>query len=130
MEALHARGPGLALPVVSHPHLLLHAWKPGDPLVRGGFGLGEPGHEAPEVLPRALLLPLACFDRCGGRIGYGEGHFDRTVATLSARGPILAVGIAVSTQEVEHIPLQHHDRRLDIVVTEAEVIVTGASTLP
>jgi len=38
------------------------------------------------------------------------------------RGPVLAIGIAFSVQEAARIPAEDHDRRLDIVVTEAQTV--------
>ena len=122
MMALHARGQGLALPVVQPPALIFRAWTPGDPLERRSFGLSEPSASAPEVFPEALLVPLACFDRGGGRVGYGKGYYDRAIAALSARRPVLTVGIAFAVQETERVPVAPHDRRLDWVVTEQEAI--------
>jgi 5-formyltetrahydrofolate cyclo-ligase len=122
MRALHGRGQALAVPVVADPHLMFRLWTPGAALVRRPFGLSEPPDTAPEVLPCALLVPLACFDRNGGRIGYGKGHYDRTLAALKARSPVLTVGLAFSVQAIEHAPVTEHDEPLDMVVTEAEVI--------
>ena len=122
MEALLARGQIVALSQILHPHLSWREWRPGDVLVHGGFGVREPGPDAPEVFPRALLVPLAAFDRRGGRLGYGKGHFDRSIAELSAKGPVLAIGLAYAMQEIEAVPNEPHDRRLDLVVTEAGVV--------
>jgi 5-formyltetrahydrofolate cyclo-ligase len=121
LEALIARGQDAALPQILHPHLSFRLWKPGDPLVHGGFKVSEPGPDAPECTPRALLVPLAAFDRHGGRVGYGKGHFDRAIAALRARGPLVAVGLAFAAQEVERVPQEDHDQRLDAVVTESGV---------
>lgn len=122
LEALVARGQVVGLPQILHPRLSFREWRPGDVLVKGAFGVREPGPEAPEVFPRALLMPLAAFDRRGGRLGYGQGHFDRAVAALSERHPVLTVGIAFSVQEIEAVPQEEHDRGLDFVVTESEVV--------
>ena len=119
LEALIARGQDAALPQILHPHLSFRLWRPGDPLVHGGFKVGEPGPDAPECTPRALLVPLAAFDRHGGRVGYGKGHFDRAIAALRSRGPLVAVGLAFAAQEVERVPQEAHDQRLDAVLTEA-----------
>jgi 5-formyltetrahydrofolate cyclo-ligase len=122
LEGLHARGVGLALPRVNHPYLSFHAWCPGDELHGRGFGVSEPVDEAPEVLPDILLVPLARFDRALNRIGYGKGHFDRAIAGLREKKTILTIGLAFSSQETETIPAEDHDRRLDCVVTESEVV--------
>jgi len=122
MEALVARGQEVALSQIIHPHLSFRLWQPGDPLIKGGFGVREPGPYAPEIFPAALLVPLAAFDRRGGRIGYGKGHFDRAIATLEAKHPVLTIGLAYAAQEIADVPLEPHDRLLDIVITESELI--------
>jgi 5-formyltetrahydrofolate cyclo-ligase len=124
MEALLARGQDVALSQILHPHLSFRLWRPGDVLVKGGFGVREPGPDAPEVFPQALLVPLVAFDRRGGRIGYGKGHFDRAIAALERQHPILTVGLAYAVQEIEQVPIEPHDRLLDVVITESELIRT------
>jgi 5-formyltetrahydrofolate cyclo-ligase len=120
--ALHARGQALALPAVVPPDLVFRAWAPGEPLERKPFGLSEPSAEASRRPPRILLVPLAAFDRAGGRLGYGRGYYDRTLAALRAQGPAVAIGFAFAAQEVPEVPMGSGDERLDAVVTEEEVI--------
>jgi 5-formyltetrahydrofolate cyclo-ligase len=123
MEAFAAHGARLCLPVVRKSGLTFRAYRPGDALVRAGFGLSEPGEDAPEVRPRLMLVPLAAFDRRGDRIGYGAGYYDRAIARFTADGgPLTTVGVAFSMQEVDRVPTELHDRRLDWIVTESEVI--------
>ena len=94
-----------------------------DALIEGPFGLSEPAATSPEVSPRALLVPLAAFDRRGHRIGYGAGYYDRAIARLSAIGPLFTIGVAFSVQEIERVPDEPHDRALDVIVTETETIL-------
>jgi 5-formyltetrahydrofolate cyclo-ligase len=122
MRRLLKRGQEVALSQIIHPRLSWRLWRPGDVLIRGGFGVREPGPDAPECFPMALLVPLAAFDRACHRIGYGKGHFDRAIAALSEMHPLLTVGLAFSAQQIERVPGEAHDRVLDLVVTEAEVI--------
>lgn len=126
MEALIERGQDVALSQILHPHLSWRLWQPGDVLVKGGFGVREPGPDAPEVFPKALLVPLVAFDRRGGRIGYGKGHFDRAIAALETQHPVLTIGLAYAVQEIDEVPVEPHDRLLDIVITEAELIRTAS----
>ena len=127
LDALHARGQRLCLPVVAKPSMLFRAWKPGDDLVKSGFGVSEPGPAAPEGSPQAMLVPLAAFDRQGGRIGYGKGHFDTAIAAIEARHPVFTIGVAFSVQEVASVPMEPHDRRIDVIVTENELIRAPSS---
>jgi 5-formyltetrahydrofolate cyclo-ligase len=124
LRGLVERGQTAALSQILHPHLSWREWRPGDVLVRGGFGVREPGPDAPECFPRALLVPIAAFDRTGGRIGYGKGHFDRAIAALSAKHAVLTVGLAFGVQEIEQVPAEPHDRPLAFIVTESEIIRT------
>jgi 5-formyltetrahydrofolate cyclo-ligase len=121
MERLAARGHPLALPVIvdEGTRLIFRRWRAGDRLVVAGFGLSEPGPEAEEVAPDVLLVPLAAFDRQGDRIGYGRGYYDRAIARLEAERPRLKIGVAFSVQEAERVPTEPHDRRLDLILTEA-----------
>ena len=127
MRALIRRGQDVALSQILHPHLSWRLWQPGDVLIKGGFGVREPGPDAPECFPVALLGPLAAFDRRGHRLGYGKGHFDRAIAALSQKHPVLTVGLAYAAQEVDDVPAEAHDRGLDFVVTEAETIQPNVS---
>ena len=121
MRKLFDAGARLALPKVvgrGQP-LVLREWKFGDPLVAGVWGIREPAPTAPEVAPDVLLVPLAAFDRAGYRIGYGAGYYDMTLAALRANKAIVAVGLGFSVQEVEKVPVEAHDQKLDFILTEA-----------
>jgi 5-formyltetrahydrofolate cyclo-ligase len=45
-----------------------------------------------------------------------------TITALRARKPVTAVGIAYAAQEVSTVPVTPRDARLDLVLTEREVI--------
>ncbi len=82
----------------------------------------------PKSARAAMIVPLAAFDRRGHRIGYGAGHYDRAIArALSDGHPLLTVGVAFSVQEIPLIPDEPHDRPLDWIVTECEIIATSGS---
>jgi 5-formyltetrahydrofolate cyclo-ligase len=124
MRMLAEAGAALALPVVAGrgKPLVMRAWHWGDPLAEGVWGIREPKPEAAEVEPDILLVPLLAFDRAGHRIGYGAGYYDLTMAGLRARKAITAVGVAFADQEIPVVPATPRDARLDLVLTEREVI--------
>jgi 5-formyltetrahydrofolate cyclo-ligase len=128
MRKLSDAGARLALPVVAGRGLPLsmRAYAFGDALVKGVWGIRVPPPEAPEVAPDVLLVPLLAFDRNGNRLGYGAGYYDMTIAALRARKPVVAVGIAFAAQEVDEVPTTPRDVRLDLVLTEREVITVNA----
>ena len=124
MRRLADRGARLALPIVSgrgRP-LVFRAWMFGEPLGKGVWGIREPPAEAAEIDPDILLVPLAAFDRTGHRIGYGAGYFDLTLTSLRSRKSIVAVGLAYAAQEIPAVPTTARDARLDLVLTEREII--------
>lgn len=124
MRKLADAGAHLALPVVARrgKPLIMRAWSFGAPLGSGVWGIREPQADAPEVAPDVLLVPLLAFDRNGHRIGYGAGYFDMTIAALRRVKPIVAAGIAFGCQEIDAVPVTPRDARLDLVLTEREIL--------
>jgi 5-formyltetrahydrofolate cyclo-ligase len=112
----------LPITVARHAPLLFRSWRPGDPTKQGAMRIPEPLAEAPALDPDLLFVPLACFDRRGHRIGYGAGHYDRTLMSLRAKGRAIAIGVAYSVAECDSLPDESHDQRLDFVLTENELI--------
>lgn len=126
---LQAAGAALSLPrmVGRDAALRFHRWSPDAPLRRAAMGVQEPLPEQPEVTPEVVVVPLLAFDRRGHRLGYGGGYYDRTLATLRARGPLLAIGLAFAIQELAEVPTTERDQRVDWIVTEAAALrVAGA----
>ena len=123
LAALAENGFRTALPVtVRRGPLVFRQWRPGDPTLPGAKNIPEPMASAQALDPDLLFVPLACFDRRGHRIGYGAGHYDRSLAALRASGPVTAVGVAYSAAQAPEIPDEPHDQRLDFILTERELI--------
>jgi 5-formyltetrahydrofolate cyclo-ligase len=124
MQKLAEQGARLALPVVAGrgKPLVMRQWGWDEPLASGVWGIREPKPDAPEVEPDIVLVPLLAFDRAGHRIGYGAGYYDMTITGLRAKKPVTAVGMAFAAQEIAAVPATSRDARLDLVLTEKEVI--------
>ncbi len=121
LTKLGRRGARCALPAIAGRGLPLEfrEWTPGDPLARGEFGAGEPVPGARVVTPEVLIVPLLAFDGHGYRLGYGGGYYDRTIRSLRREAACcLAVGFAYAGQEVDAVPRDETDERLDWIVTE------------
>ncbi len=124
IDALADKGYRVTLPVmrkVRHP-LTFRDFTPGDDLVKGPYGLSEPSEERPARDPDIVFSPLSAFDRRGYRLGYGGGIYDATLSELRAKKSVIAIGVAYSFQEVDHVPTEPHDQRLDYFLTERERI--------
>jgi len=124
MRRLAAAGASLALPAIQDrgKPLIMRAYDFEDTLARGQWGIREPRPGADEVAPDILLVPLACFDRAGHRIGYGAGYYDMTINALRAKKKVIAAGLAFAAQEIDKVPATVRDARLDVVLTEREII--------
>ncbi len=121
-------GASVALPVVVARDLplLFRLWRPGDVLeLVGAYRIPTPLPSSPQIIPQDLIVPLAAFDRRGYRIGYGAGHYDRTLAMLRAEGPVRAFGYAFACQEVGEVPIEAHDERVEGMITEAGAYSCG-----
>ena len=124
MRKLAAAGAGLALPVIvgRGKPLIMRAYAFGQELNAGVWGIREPKADSPEVDPDIMIVPLVAFDRRGHRIGHGAGYYDMTINRLRAMKPVVAVGIAYAVQEFDEVPTTSRDARLDLVLTERDVI--------
>ncbi len=126
LPAMAAHAGPVGVPVILGPGqaLKFRRWTPEATMVAGEFGALIP--EAGDwVRPEILVVPLLAFDRRGYRLGYGGGFYDRTLEALRAEGPVIAIGFAFAAQEMEAVPIEATDQRLDLIVTEAGVIVPG-----
>ena len=88
----------------------------------GYCGIPEPLLELVEnascdpVTIDVVIIPGSVFDRCGGRLGYGGGYYDRFL-TIDAPNA-LRIGLAFELQLVDKVPVEPHDQLMDFVVTE------------
>ena len=96
------------------------AWAPGDPVEHGPMKLRQPPLSAAERAPDLIVTPLLGFDRTGGRIGHGAGHYDRAFAQFPGARRL---GFAWSVQEERSIPRDPWDVPLHMIATERELIV-------
>lgn len=98
-----------------------------DELEAGYQGIREPkssrerkfDYRMAEQMHTAMLVPGAVFDRQRGRMGYGKGFYDRF---LSDHQGIYGIALAFSCQIAKVVPMEIHDKRPDIIVTETEII--------
>lgn len=114
----------VCLPVVEGEGqpLSFRPWAPGCAMQEGAFGAQIPADPQP-CRPQILIVPLLAFDANAGRLGYGGGFYDRSLAQLSAHDAIIAIGLAYEAQ-LSHIPLPREptDLPLQAVITEARVL--------
>ena len=129
ITALHEKECTCLLPVVvaRDTALVFRQWQPGDALASSELDIPEPSADKPEAVPNIILVPLLAFDAEGNRLGYGGGYYDRTLSDLRRVRDITAIGIAYAGQEVDSVPNESFDQRLDWVITEAGATSFGAN---
>jgi 5-formyltetrahydrofolate cyclo-ligase len=66
------------------------------------------------------IIPGVALDEKGGRIGSGEGFYDRLIPKL----PITTrkVSLAFESQIIQQVPMESHDKYVDIIITEKRII--------
>ncbi len=123
-ESLWKRGITTCYPVVIAPDtpLQFRAADRNTAFIPGAFGAAIPDESAEIATPSIVIAPLLAFDRALFRLGYGGGFYDRTLELLRAAAPTRAYGYAYAAQEVETVPIERTDQRLDGVITEAGFI--------
>ncbi len=87
------------------------------------FGLLEPGEDAPIVPAEQIelaIVPCVAADRQGHRLGHGGGYYDRYLANLRCPTVCLCRGRAL----LPALPVEEHDVRVKMVLTEAELLQT------
>lgn len=131
-EHWHSRGQTLALPRVGiDGGLEFGCWEDDEALRPDRFSIPVPEPFRP-VVPDLLIVPCVGFDSRGYRLGYGGGHYDRTLS----RSPVKTVGVAWDACELPDFVPGAHDRPLDVIVTESRVVSaasggpTGSASRP
>lgn len=118
------RGEPVWIPYCEESHLRVFQLQSWDQLISGRFGVLEPRPELRATSASqgeyaeldVVVTPGVAFDRLGNRLGYGAGFFDRLLAQCIDAVPI---GLAFDCQIVNQVPVESHDRQLDLVLTES-----------
>lgn len=107
------------LPRVEGDRLVTVPYRSGDRLVIGGLGVREPVGAAidPSDIDVAIV-PGVAFSPSGDRLGRGRGLYDRLLPRLTHA---LRVGVCVEQLVLADLPLEAHDARVDLVITDASL---------
>jgi len=112
----------ISLPVIKKNFQMdFYAWSFSDPLKINKYGIPEPETKN-IVYPDVLLIPLVAFDKNLNRLGYGGGYYDRLIEKLSKKKNIIKIGLALSIQKIDKVPINANDQKLDYIVTNKYII--------
>ena len=113
---------GISLPVIKKNFQMdFYSWSFSEPLKINKYGIPEPEKKY-IVYPDVLLIPLVAFDKNLNRLGYGGGYYDRLIEKLSKKKNIIKIGLAFSVQEIDKVPINMYDQKLDYIVTNKHII--------
>ena len=136
VDALHNRK-RVFIPKVtgseSHDMVMVEIFSPEEveSFPKSKWGIPEP-HLPPDYIDSTraggiidlVIVPGTGFDRSGCRLGHGKGYYDTFLDSLAKANAALNmdnpkfVGLSLGCQMVEEgvIPMETHDRRLDLVI--------------
>jgi 5-formyltetrahydrofolate cyclo-ligase len=93
-------------------------------LIPGPRGVLEPDASRCKIVPLdrvdIAIIPGIAFDEKGGRIGSGRGYYDRLIPRLAIT--TRKVALTVEEQIVPQIPMESHDKYVDIIITDKRII--------
>jgi len=103
---------------------LMKVDNPDKDLTMGPRGILEPDPAKCKAVPLdcidIAIVPGVAMDEKGGRIGSGDGYYDRVIPDLPMT--TRKVGLVFEGQLVPQVPMESHDKHVDIIITEKRVI--------
>jgi 5-formyltetrahydrofolate cyclo-ligase len=127
LQKTHDYGKIIILPVFNPEKggvRLLKVDDPNQDLVVSPGGLLAPNlqrcREVPMECIDIAIIPGVAVDEKGGRLGAGDGTYDRLIPKL----PITTrkVLLALEDQVVPQVPAESHDKHVDIIITDKRII--------
>ena len=112
----------ISLPVIKKNFKMdFYKWSFSDILKINKYGIPEPETKN-IVYPDVILVPLVAFDNNLNRLGYGGGYYDRLINKLSKKKKIIKIGLALSVQKIDKVPINKYDQKLDYIVTNKYIV--------
>ena len=112
----------ISLPIIKKNNKMnFYEWSCNDPLKINKYGIPEP---IPSKIfyPDILLVPLVGYDNDLNRLGYGGGFYDRYIEKIEKVKKVIKIGLAFSYQKFRSVPVNQYDKKLDIIITEKEIL--------
>jgi 5-formyltetrahydrofolate cyclo-ligase len=110
----------IVLPAVSGESMNFYPYTGKEHIIPGALNIPEP--DSQEMIPAEdidlFIVPGIAFDRECNRMGRGKGYYDGFLARTAAP----AVGLCFGFQLKEHIPVEEHDRKMTMVITEDTIV--------
>ncbi len=122
LNLLERKNYKISLPIIKKDNQMdFFKWSINNPLKINKYGIPEPV-SSKILIPDLLFVPLVGYDQNLNRLGYGGGFYDRYIDKAEKRKKIIKIGLAFSYQKVKKIPVISHDKKLDLIITEKEIL--------
>jgi len=122
LELLEKKNYKISLPIIKKNNQMdFFKWSKSDPLKINKYGIPEPV-SSKIFYPDILLVPLVGYDNDLNRLGYGGGFYDRYIEKIEKIKRVIKIGLAFSYQKIKSLPTNQHDKKLDFIITEKEIL--------
>ena len=111
----------ISLPIINNKfEMSFYNWSPNEPLTINRFGILEP-FKGKKITPSTLIIPMLAFDSNLNRLGYGGGFYDRFIKKIEKQNNCVKIGLALSCQKINKVPVDKHDKKMDFIITEKRI---------
>ena len=122
LDFLEKKNYKISLPIIKKNNQMnFFKWSKNDPLKINKYGIPEPV-SSKIFYPDILLVPLVGYDNDLNRLGYGGGFYDRYIEKIEKIKKVIKIGLAFSYQKIKSLPTNQHDKKLDFIITEKEIL--------
>lgn len=122
IDAMFSSGKTVTLPVCEGEGIMhFTELRPDGLKIEGMYGILEPEKDAEVITPRdgdVIIVPALTFDKNGYRMGKGSGYYDRFLK----KRDFISIGLARDCLLTDYVPRQDHDMKVNILVTDREIL--------
>tara|TARA_B100001750_G_C15403059_1_gene543633 strand:- start:430 stop:798 length:369 start_codon:yes stop_codon:yes gene_type:complete len=113
------QGKNMLLPKIIDNNLEFYVVPNLEKLEKGAFDIMEPKDSCKKAKNiDCVLVPTIGISKSGDRLGYGRGYYDKFLSSTNA----VKISLTYSKQIVKSIPSESHDIKIDLIITEDEII--------
>ena len=119
MLGILEQGKNMLLPKIVDNNLEFYVVPNLEKLEKGTFDIMEPKDSCKKAENiDCILVPTIGISKSGDRLGYGRGYYDKFLSSTGA----VKISLTYSKQIVKSIPNESHDIKIDLIITEDEII--------
>ena len=111
----------ISLPMINNKfEMSFYSWSLNEPLTINRYGILEP-FMGKKIIPSTLIIPMLAFDSNLNRLGYGGGFYDRFIHKIEKQNICVKIGLALSCQKINKVPVDKYDKKMDFIITEKRI---------